>query len=413
MDIKKAITKIELGMVLMAVSKFFPYIFIFSLALFVDFDPAGPDSKLYYGLAKNLVNKIGYIDNIRGDEILPSIGYPIIIASSIKLGINAYLFAKLCIAASFVFLHKTFKLFLLNNIESIISMLIFYFCLPVFNIWGVELVLLVSNTLLMYVIVFSFFSRNSNGFLYLSGATLINVLIRPILMPFLYLSIPISGYLVVKNAKSRKKILLGAFLFWGILLYIGNFSVSQYGDKRMLSGTYSEIPLYCAWNRYIPLDTNYFSSAWSLLSEDVKKEALEPLQNTSGWQDRSSRLKKAAIKFAIDEPSAALKGYFWRLSKFTINADNFYYKVSVYLWLIMFFVTIANFKKLEPSFKQLLSLVSGIALYIIMVIAIFPFVGDRYYVTPAIFLWVSLACFIYILNSKRTNKYLLPFSQAT
>ena len=55
-------------------------ILIFCLVYFVSFNPISPDANLYYGLAQNLQDGTGYIDNIRNDEIIPTIGHPLIIS---------------------------------------------------------------------------------------------------------------------------------------------------------------------------------------------------------------------------------------------------------------------------------------------------------------------------------------------
>ncbi len=386
--------------------KLLPYIIIIIFSfLFIDIVPSGPDAKLYFGLAKNLFNGVGYIDTIRHDEILPPIGYPYIISLALGFGIGAYTFMISMLIVSFMLLYKSFKNLNIDATLAIVLILIFINILTPFNAWGIEVALVFSISILLHATTIIIKHQNIYTLLFFAFTLLINVLVRPILMPFVYLMIPIIIYFLVKKNVLRKEVLGVTLIFFTAIYLIGSYSNHLHGDKRFLSGTYSEIPLYCAWNRHITLTTNYYSSNWKYLPPYIKKIAVEPLQNISGWQDRADRLKEEVIDFVIDEPYRAFEGYFWRLSKFTINADSKMYEFLFYSWLILLSLMLYNYTKLEGKFKLLFILSSIVTMYVIAVTSVFVYVNNRYYVSPSLFILFSIASLIFIArNNKNPNK---------
>lgn len=380
----------------------FPFFIILVLILNLNFSPPGPDSKLYYGLAENLLNG-NYTDTVRGDEIMPSIGYPALVALAIRFNLSDLGFAKICIAIAFILLYKTFS-FLSGRLLSFFFVVVFYFSLPTLSLWGIELGLLLSTAILFYSLVFLLKNQTVYSYLLLSASLLLTTLIRPLLTPFLYLTIPLTVFLFFKRTKYQREIFFCFLFFWGSIFLLGKFSIKKYGDKRLLSGTYSAIPLYAAWNKYIPLNQEYNSTIWNSLDENIRAEALAPLQNINGWQERDKTLKRKAFHFAVEFPLVAFQGYFWRLSKFTIATENSFYGTIVYLCFFLSLLVIINFTHIKQASQILFIIISGFTVYVIATTALFVFVGERYYLVPFLFLLLSTSIAIYILDS--TNKSL-------
>lgn len=383
--------------------KLLPYIIVSLFVFLIDITPSGPDANLYFGLAKNLLSDVGYIDTIRNDEILPSIGYPLIIAFAIKLGISGKVFAYIVLISSLVLLLKHLLSLRINTKLSILLILVFVLILPPLNIWGIELMLIFLSTLLFYAFNLFYVNKSIYFLLFFMFVLLLNVLVRPLLMPFIYLLIPLVIYYIIYNKTLRKGIIITSILFFSTLSLIGNYSIKQYEDKRFLTGTYSEIPLYCAWNNHISLTTNYYSSNWNSLTKDKKSLATAPLKNKSGWQDRAKVLKNEVITFVIDNPVKAIKGYFWRLSKFSYFPDDKLYGFLIYSSSILFLIILFNYKNLENRLKMLFIFSSLSSIYVISITSVFIFVNSRYYVTPSLFLVFTLSYYLYIFSNNKNK----------
>ncbi|MBD3789213.1 MAG: glycosyltransferase [Campylobacterales bacterium] len=373
----------------------------FFTVVFIQIVPSGPDAQLYVGLAENLLNGTGYFDTIRHDEILPPVGYPLMISLALKMGISGYWFTLFLLVVSFVILFEAFENLKINVGLSLALIFVFIQILTPLNIWGMEAALIFSGVLLFYTLTLMVRHQNLYTFIFFATALLISVLIRPILMPFAYLTVPVILYLLIQKSMLRKEMIGALLLFFGSLVAIGNYSYAHYGDKRLLSGTYSEIPLYCAWNRYIPLTQAYRSSSWKDLPSKMQEMAVKPLQNVSGWKERADLLKREVVRFVIDEPSKAIGGYCWRLSKYTVNADNELYALLFFLWMTLSLMLLSNYKKLEKKFKVIWIFSFTVTSYIIAVTAVFVYVDSRYYVTPALFMVFSSAFLLYSVKNNR------------
>jgi len=385
-------------------TKLIPYFIIILVSLFVQIVPSGPDANLYFGLGQNLLNDIGYIDNIRNDEILPSIGYPFIIMLALKLGMSGKIFAKIVILSSFFLLFESFKNLKINPLIAMLVSILLINILPPFNIWGMEIVLLFSIVFLFYASTLLIQKQNTSTLLFFTFALLLNILIRPILMPFIYLLIPFIVYYIVKYKYLRKSIIFSLSIFILVLAIIGFNSYNKYDDKRYLSGTYSEIPLYCAWNDYIDLGSRYYSSRWAYVPKDLKEEATKPLQNTSGWENRAKLLREKVIEFVLENPKKAFDGYVWRLSKFTYASDVKSYIYLLYIWIFIILIISYKIKKMNIQKIIIFLFFLLLALYIISVTSVFIYVGPRYLLTPSLFLIISIAYFIYIIKTKEVKK---------
>ena len=130
--------------------------FILCVILFLEFDvdKPGPDSVLYRGLALNLISRIGFVDNIRYDEILPPIGHPFLLALLTLFGINAryFIFISIifCIIIVFALLYMSTHSFLLSAIGCTLYL---FFCPDVFIQDGIEVSLFLFGTIWLALLI--------------------------------------------------------------------------------------------------------------------------------------------------------------------------------------------------------------------------------------------------------------------
>ncbi|PKP02373.1 MAG: hypothetical protein CVU11_12000 [Bacteroidetes bacterium HGW-Bacteroidetes-6] len=357
-----------------------------TILLFENFLPSGPDANLYFGLSRNLVDGTGYIDNIRNDFILPPVGHPllIVVLSFFKLtgvGINFLLLFLSLICAFGFFKNRGFSL-----VVSLLLIFLIPFLLPPFNIYGVEVSLVFSVSLMFFVFSNFFIKRTMLWGVLLGLSIALFILIRPLLLPAIVLAIPVAVIVVVYR-KSLFRLLWPVFatvaVIYGVVLGI---SKMQYGDSRFTSGTYSGITLYCAFNEYIYLETTYESENWNELSPQRKSEGVLPLQIASGgtWQDRDAVLKSKEKEFILQHPGRALHAYLWRLGKYSFRAEGNTYRLLLYLWIATSLFLMYKWVKTKIQFVQKWQILFILIfpLYIIGIQAVFVYAGNRYYVVP-------------------------------
>lgn len=380
-----------------------PFVIIIILAFIIKIFPPGPDANLYFGLGNNLLNGFGYIDNIRNDEIIPAIGYPLVIMFALKYGISGEVFTITLLIISLLLLFEVMKNLKISPIISIIIIFLFVKTLPPLNIWGIEVMLIFSAVLLFYSLTLFINSQNFTNLLFVSFALLLSVLTRPILMPFLYLILPLILYYIFKKEYLRKTLFICLILFVTFLILISYLSNSKYNDNRYLSGTYSGFALYPVWNNYLNLQKSYYSTNWNKLPQNIKEEAIEPFKNITGWKDRDKLLKEKSFQFLLEEPEKALKGYVWRISKYTYNADSYMYIILFYVWIFLIMVNLFYIKFYSTKNKTLFLFSFILTSYIILITSLFVYVDTRYLITPGVYLIFSIAILIYIFKNKRSS----------
>lgn len=374
-------------------------------AVFVEISPAGLDAELYLGLGNNLLNGIGFIDTIRNDEILPTIGHPLVIMQALKYGISGEVLTISLVYTSLLLLFEVLKNFNVHPIITLLILVLSLASLPTLNVWGIEAMLIFSNVFLFYSFTLLIKSQALTRVIFFVFALLIAILVRPILLPFVYLMIPFLALCIFKKKCLRKNIVIGLAILISSLVSISTLSQVNYGDNRYLSGTYSSIPLYCAWNRYINLESTYYSSRWQEVPDEIKLEALEPLVNRSGWQERDKILKEKAVAFVFEKPMKALRGYLWRVSKYSYAADNILYRLFFFLWIFIVVVNFLYFKKQCAKGKVVFFFSLAVPIYIILVSSMFVYAGSRYLVTPSLHITFSIILLLYLLkNVSQTNQ---------
>jgi len=177
------------------------YISVFLFLLFITIKlpmiNTSPDSRLYIGLAKNIAEGTGYVDNIRDSNVLPPIGHPLLVSAFFKINDNPIVFTRFFIFLSFIILMLTIKTVFPFKWTVVIS-----FAIPLIlwkqKIWiaaGVESSLFFVNSLLVLTVVSMISSgREKKIYNYLILGILIffSLIIRPILWSGMLLAIPIS-----------------------------------------------------------------------------------------------------------------------------------------------------------------------------------------------------------------------------
>ena len=357
----------------------------------------GPDAQLYHGLSINLFSETGYIDNIRNDYILPSIGHPLLLGVFEKIGfdngedITRYLhFISLVLSYLFGFLLL---------LKSYIRFLIIFFLnslIPAAAAWGIEMSL-VFTIILLWIAIYSFFkTKTTKTALFLGLALVFNLLVRPILAPIFYfaLATTLLAYLINRKRFKEEALAFGicAIIFFGIKGY----SILSHNDSRMVTGTYSEITLYSGNNKYIPLERKYSSTLWKTIPDSLYNEATSPFKLKTTWQDRAALLREKVVHFMSNNSDLALKGFRWRLEKFTIDQDSKYGTNLLYFWLALIPFFIWRFKH-RSLFKLI---VLSLPIYVVLVTSVFPYVGPRYLLSPNLYFLCSVLIMISYLDTK-------------
>jgi len=153
------------------------------------------------------------------------------------------------------------------------------------------------------------------------------------------------------------------------------------------------------------LKQNYTSSIWKTLDKDEYIIATRPLLNTSGWKERDIALKNKALEFLLNKPYLAIEGYMWRLGKFTLNADNKSYIAIVILWILTSSIIFLILDKVSNENKKYFFISFIFSIYVILISAVFIYVGSRYLLTPLLSLIFSITINLYILSNYFQSKF--------
>ncbi|AWX44542.1 hypothetical protein HME9304_01545 [Flagellimonas maritima] len=372
-------------------------IFCYVLAMGQQIRCPGPDAKLYRGLSVNIFAGEGYIDNIRNDFILPSIGHPLLLGifQQVEFDDDIEVMMYLC----FLSLVICYLLCIVLHIKSYLSFFAVFFLndfLPALTEWGIEASLLFSILLLWFSVCLFFRFKSYRTAIFFGIALFINLLIRPMLAPLFYLVL-ISVFIAFVLNRVQFKQEAIALAVSGILFFgVKGYSMFAYDDSRMVSGTYSEIPLYCAFNEFIPLDKEYRSTHWRALSDSVYKNAVNSFEMKTTWQDRALLLRKKTVRFIKQNPDLAWNGYLWRLKRYTTNQESKYGTELFYIWLFLAPFFIGNAKR-TLTYKLT---VVGLPLYVVAVMSVFPYIDIRYALTPNLYFLCSILFMLSYLDKK-------------
>ncbi len=350
------------------------------------------DGELYKGLAENLLSGKGYHDTIRNDFILPTIGHPALIAGFKSVfGDQPQLLAIMLLVLSLLLGYLTAFVLKVPKYLRVLVLPFIYWCIPVTYEWGVEMSLAFSTTFLFAGLAVFIQRRTWWTMLLLSLALILNLLIRPVILPLCYVALLAGLVSLIKRWRVALLPLGAVAIALLVIQCVGWVSQSNYGDKRLVTGTYSAIPLYSANNKYLDLQTNYYSTNWKKLPPELSEEALAPLELETTWQDRHDTLMNKVVHFVKAHPGKAIAGWFWRFRKFTFQQANSFGNWLFWGWLLLCSGWVYSKRKgflKNQFFLKLLILFSP--LVVTAVTACFPYVGARYNLTPNLYFIFSL-----------------------
>jgi hypothetical protein len=397
----------------------FALLLILYFAIFYDVpiqEELTPDSRLYLGLAQNLINGTGFHDTIRNDEILPPIGHPLLVAIPFWLGLPPPTITDWFLALSICFLALAIRVSAQNNIFVILFLLVYHSLLRAFqwNSVGVESSILLTSSLVVFLLVYAHKSRFSFPRSILLGVGLsISLLVRPLLLyPLIILWAAIlafityrklRGHVISRNLMSVRWLFLTTTAL-AIVGYAWVHSVLVYGDERFVTGTYGAIGLYCANNKYLPpTEYYYWSGIWKYLPQDQREEALAKLQNTNGWKDRHTRLVNETLAYVRAEPNRAFQGWLWRLTRyfgFPPHAIQAYSLLMIAFVILLILRLILAFTWSASTWTNRFTS-PGILVSLLFFIqsgaqASFVYTGPRYltHVVP----WLASSCFLLLVE---------------
>ena len=365
---------------------------IFAWASFYGYGikPAWPDGELYISLASLIFDQGVYEDRFRNDEILPSIGHPLL------LGILSRVFGNFASAYAVTFVA------LAGLLSWTLGPVCPLWCLPLaivawffsdatfsyFAVGGVESSLILFGGAVCAGVIAYVMRPNWKTLLLFSVVVALSILFRPMLLPaspVLLLAAVSYGYW------HRMRRELTAVLA-GVVILAGTWVVSEAtsGDNRMLTGTYGAQGLYPAFNPYLDLTRNYNSGLWKKLGVE---EGLLHYENVAGWQERSQRLYRLSWEFIVNHPERAWEGFMFRLGRYTWGSEATNAKVTsirsyelLQVISLCLGIGIALAGRWRSREFLALMMLWGYFVYSALINAVFVYAGGRYMLTN----WVIL-----------------------
>jgi hypothetical protein len=255
-----------------------------------------------------------------------------------------------------------------------------YGCHRQFAANGIESSILVCNTLLAWSLIKTVSARRTAWFLLAGGAALLAVLVRPTLLPALAILLLWTAVAAVRRrpAPDRRYLLSYAILCGGLLAAAG-LSYRGHRDFRYLTGTYSSIPVYGAFNGYLRLDAQFDDAGvWDRLPPAQRELAMKPLALTSTWQARERALRAEIATFIRQHPGRALAGMWWRLKSYTFWNRNDRYQAYFWLSCLSFIGLLLWRPPGSEQPRRLAALGLGLALWIILMKLLFVYTDNRY-----------------------------------
>jgi len=307
------------------VSSVFLFLLFVVLSLKYDIGAIAPDGKLYDGIGAEFFRTGRFIDNVRHQEVLPSLGHPFL-HGVLKLVLpSTHLVTQLISATAMGLTGWAVLIFTRNPLAAAVTMTsYFWLTTGEYGVAGIE----PTIALFYAATAVAFFHASSKDWtprslVILSTVVALNILVRPT-----------AGFLVVATTG------LAFILFWKrdfrrgsalmilpfILVVVAAYSLASHDDLRMVSGTYGAIPMYAAFNPYIDLERNYSSTLWSEVADPQRTEALAMFENDAGWKVREERLRSAAWEFIQAEPRASFDGFLFRFGRYGWNAERVWLK---------------------------------------------------------------------------------------
>lgn len=329
-------------------------------------DELTPDSKLYNGLAQNIIKGVGYHDTIRNNEILPPIGHPLIIATYDFLGIP-FEFTKTFILISILFLSLSIYLYTKKVIFVIVNFIFLFVLLKHIGFYklGIESSGFISSSLLIFSLTYMYAARYSlfSKIVFVFSA-IIHLLVRPTLLyPMIFVFILLLFIIIYKTIRFKKNELNHNIKSWlqvifavlVLILAVNIYSKNKYNDSRLTRGTYAAMNLYLSNNEYIPPKQNYSTGLFFRYIPEGDKKIL--LSKDIRWEERERILFSRFLDYVNKFPKRAATGWIWRLKKYTCSDCKLLESLSLYRLLVYFMLFLSPvliFKAFGKSQKKVL-----------------------------------------------------------
>lgn len=298
-----------------------------------------PDAKLYYSLAQNIVDGTGYFDTCRNQELVPSVGHPVLLAFfCVILGLSPATFTWVFLFSSFVLLAIAIRIYTGSNILTICALWLYagFFAHIRWLSANVECSVVLANVILIFSLIY--FYKNNFQVLWavISGAALaVHLLIRPLyLFPTHICFIIILGavlyFYLRKRLSGIPEFVRGWFLLLAtaeaILFLTLSYSQIRYSDSRLVTGTYGAYSLYRANNIYLVPEAK-FSTRAKHPEEFVKVFTSIADDPELDWKQRQKKFMQKTIDYWKSHPGRALRGWWWRFRQFIgVYSGNFSWK---------------------------------------------------------------------------------------
>jgi hypothetical protein len=372
-----------------------------------------PDSRLYVGLARNIISGTGYTDTIRNDQIVPPIGHPLFLSVALIFG-SLRVFDYALVYSTVFLLMFSVWVYTKNLLIALLSgVMILRILEPIkFYMYGIETSGIFTSVLVIFALTNLYRNKfNPRNCLFLSFALSLNILVRPVLLylsTLLVLVLVIYSLLTIKTIKTHNysfghKMLVAIVPSLTIIFLCNLLSLALYQDERLTRGTYAGMNLYLSNNPYIPPNVKY-KTAYFTQYIPKEEEVLFKI-GQSGWKGRENALVQEAKQYIINNPQRASEGWIWRLKKYLGNdyqssSPFFLYKFLVrlmFVTLIFRIILITGFKKIITRYRtQVLGIViSSLFIFQVSQLMLFSWTGERYltYLIPYLiagFLYLSI-----------------------
>jgi hypothetical protein len=380
-----------------------------------------PDAQYYFHLARNLVDGNGYYDNLRNDEILPSVGHPfLLVVFCVILKMSPAAFAWFFFVTSFILLSATVWVYSRSN--TILVLTLWLYCGFFKHIeWlsgNVESSIIFASLLLAASLAVFYKTGFSKRWAIVSGfALFIHILMRPIFLfpAHFFLAaciVTILYHYIRKHTLSPSQFVKG----WSILLITAEslvlttyaYSYLRYQDSRLVTGTYGATALYAGNNIYLPTDREFWVRSRHP-QEFLKKIYI--LEDNPGmtWQQRHKILTQEVVAYWKQHPVRAIQGWWWRFGHFigiysgTEESPRTLHIISVWVLLILIVIRVLIRilqKKEKLELKNSFGLVCAAMFFAYSVIhAVFAYSGFRYAAATLVLLPPAATCLLFEIKT--------------
>ena len=336
----------------------------------------GADGTLYIGVGEYLFSTGKYLDVVRCDEILPSVGHVIYATIIGKLGpLVPFLvaFASFSVAMSAIVPRSKAQ----QLLAIILSVLLSGFASRHLTVGGVESSLIFSTSLFI-----------ASTTIYITSPTRASIVVWGLSLFWLLLVRPVYYPILIPIVVSA-----GAYAYWNgmrvwsslsvipMTLWVGVWAISSfaYGDSRLVTGTYSAIPLYSGFNSHINLRRDYGSKLWQGTDAEI---GLKPIENRDGWKKRDERLKNLVVEFVVNNPAEAIGAYTFRLKRFFVpfGREPLYASFMIATWFGSFFLVFFRSRRYSSRWALAALVAFGFNIAWAIASALFVYAGSRYLV---------------------------------